>query len=142
MNGTLSGAATLASQGGTLQITGAGSNTFNGITNVSAGLLQLNKSGGNAIGGGTINISGTGQMALLAAADQIADTTTINFTGISTDPITTQVAAEAVENVIVNSSVGGAAGGQVIMRNNFTVLGTGTLTSGVLGVASTIRTQL
>ncbi len=134
LGGTLSGAGNLDPGGGTLLINGA-ANTNTGTTTVSAGLLQLNNgAGGNAVGG-NVTITGTGQLALLAG-EQIPDTATLTFTGSSTDSIPAPVGTETVLNVIANSSVGDAVGGQVIMRNNFAVLGTATLTSGVLGVAS------
>jgi autotransporter-associated beta strand protein len=133
--GTVSGGSTLTSSGGTLQLSGPAANTNTAVTTVSAGLLQLNKTAGVNAVGGNINITGAGQLAILAG-EQIPDTATINFTGTSTDSIPTQAALETVANAIVNSSVAGAGGGQIIMRNGFTITGTGTVNSGILGVAS------
>jgi autotransporter-associated beta strand protein len=135
LSGVVSGTGTLTSNGGTLQLSGADANTQTSVTTVAAGRLELNKSAGTNGVGGDITISGTGQLGLLAG-EQIPDTATINFIGSSTDSIPTQAALETVANVIVNSSVPGNPGGQVIMRNGFTVLGTGTINSGILGVAS------
>ena len=135
LSGVVSGPGQIESAAGTLQLSGAAANTNSGVTTVSAGLLQFNKTAGVSAVGGNIIITGTGQLALLAA-DQIPDTATITFTGTSTDSIPTQSSAESFANVIVNSSIPGAGGGQVIMRNGFNILGTATLTSGILGVGS------
>lgn len=135
ITGLLSGSGALRSGGGTLAIAGTGSNTFNGTATVSAGLLQLNQTTGNALAGDVV-ITGTGQLAVLQA-DQLAPTSNITFTGSSADSIPNQTAQITVTDVLANSSVAGAAGGQLIMRNGFTATGTATLQSGVLGVAST-----
>ena len=138
LNGVISGGGELEVAGGTLQLGGAVANTNTGVTTVSSGRLELNKTAGvdavNAIGG-DITISGTGQLAILAG-EQIPDTATINFIGSSTDSIPTQAALETIGNAIVNSSVPGAGGGQVIMRNGFTIAGTATVNRGILGVGS------
>lgn len=135
LSGTISGAGQLENSAGTLQLSGTAANTNSGLTTVSGGLLQLNKTGGVEAVGGNVVISGTGQLALLAG-EQIPNTATITFNGSSADSIPTQAAQETVSSVNVNSSVPGVAGGQLIMRNNFTVTGTATVNSGILGVAS------
>ena len=63
---------------------------------MSAGLLQLNKNAGVDAVGGNIVITGTGQLALLAG-EQIPNTSTITFTGSSTDSIPTQAGLETRE---------------------------------------------
>ena len=135
IGGDISGAGALEAGGGTLLITGGTPSLHTGTTTVSAGLLQLNKGDGVDAIGEDIVITGTGQLALLTG-EQIPNTATLTFTGSSADSLPTQAGVETYGNVLVNSSVGGAAGGQVIMRNNFTVLGTAMLTRGILGVAS------
>ena len=134
LSGVVSGAGQIENSAGTLQLSGFSANTNTGLTTISGGLLQLNKAGVDAVGG-DITISGGGQLALLAG-EQIPNTSTINFIGSSADSIPTQAGGESVANVIVNSSVSGAGGGQVIMRNGFDVLGTATVNSGILGVGS------
>jgi autotransporter-associated beta strand protein len=66
----------------------------------------------------------------------VPDAATITLLGTSVDSVLTSAAVETVANVVVNSATPGAAGGQVILRNNFVVTGTGTINSGILGVAS------
>jgi autotransporter-associated beta strand protein len=121
---------------GTFQLTGTNPNTYTGLTTVSTGILQLNKPAGINAVGGNINITGTGQLGLLLG-EQIPDSATITFTGTSNDAIPTQNAQETIGSLVVNSTVGGTSGGQIIMRSGFTVLGATTLTSGILGVGST-----
>ena len=135
--GNLSGAISCGGQletSATIQLSGVSANTNSGLTTVSAGQLQLNKTAGVNAVGGDITITGAGQLSLLAG-EQVSNSATITLLGTSTDSVLT-TALETVGNVIVNSSTLGAAGGQIIMRNGFTVLGTATLTSGVLGVGS------
>lgn len=133
-SGAISGTGFVNATGGTVQLNGATANTFTGSTTISAGVLQLNKAPSTNAVGGDITISGTGQLALLAA-EQIPNAATINFIGASTDSITTQ-SGETFAGLFVNSSVGGTTGGQVILRNNTTITGVATLNSGILGVAS------
>jgi autotransporter-associated beta strand protein len=135
LSGAISGAGALTAAGGTLQLGGPAANTHTGPTTVTAGRLEFNKpSNTNAIPG-DITISGTGQLGLLAS-EQIPDTATIILTGTSGDSIPTQAGLETVASVLVNSTVGGAGGGQLLMRNGFTVLGTATVNSGILGIPS------
>ncbi len=141
LGGDIAGVGQIEAGGGTLQINGANPNTNTGPTTVSAGILQLAKGDGIDAVGGNIVITGTGQLALLTG-EQIPNTATLTFTGSSADSIPTQNALETVQNLVANSSVGGAAGGQVILRNGFTVLGTATLTSGILGVGSNFTATL
>ena len=117
INGTLSGGGTLAVQGGTLQLAGSGTNTFNAITNVTGGTLQLNKSGGNAIGG-TINFSGTGGLSFFQT-NQIDDAATINFNkAINGGTITINETFGALNNINGNDT-----NAQVIANNGFVVTG-------------------
>ncbi len=139
LNGAVTGSGALTVAGGTLQFSGNDANTFSGPLTVSGGALQLNKTAGVNAVAGDITISGTGSLQLLSS-EQIPDTATINFIGSSTSSVPTQAfGGETVANVIVNSSVGGAAGGQFIMgtsNSSFTITNTATVTSGILGVAS------
>lgn len=132
-SGIISGSGHLRSTA-TLALTGAVSSTNTGTVTIAAGQLQLNRPGFAPVGGDII-MAGTGQL-VIQAPDQIPDTATITLTGSSTDSMTTQPINEVAKDVIVNSSVPGAAGGQIILRNGFTVTGTGTVTRGILGVAS------
>jgi autotransporter-associated beta strand protein len=64
---------------GVLLFSGSSANTYTGLTTVSAGELQLNKSGVNALNGSaTVNTGGT--LSLLAA-NQIVDTATLTVAG-------------------------------------------------------------
>jgi autotransporter-associated beta strand protein len=131
LGGQLSGPGALVAAGGTLQINGFVPNTNTGLTTVRAGTLQLNALGGNAVGGDVL-IAETGVLAMLAS-EQIPDTATITFTGTSADSTAGSTGTETVANVVVNPSVNT---GQFIMRNGFTILDTGLLQNGILGVAS------
>lgn len=132
LSGTLSGAGQLEAGGGTVVINGTTANTNTGMTTISAGTLQLNKTAGVQAIGGDITITGSGVLAILAT-EQIADTATITFTGTSTDSTAGSTSKETVANVIANPST---SAGQFQMRNGFTVTGTATLNNGVLGVSS------
>ena len=76
-----------ANVGGTLIFSGAGSNTYTGLTNVIGGMLGLEKSGGAQAITGDLHISsnqgGTRRIVYLGASDQIADTASISFIGSS-----------------------------------------------------------
>ncbi len=128
MSGSMSGAGQFEAAGGTVVINGVTANTSTGLTTISGGTLQLNKPGVIAIGG-DIAITGGGVLA----AEQIADTATITFTGTSADCTAGGTSLETVANVICNPSVNT---GQFQLRNGFTVTGTATLNQGVLGVSS------
>jgi hypothetical protein len=131
--GSITGAGSLLSTA-TLALTGTQPNTSTGSTTISAGQLQLNRPGVTAIAGDII-ITGTGSVAI-QAVDQIADIATITHLGTSVDCLPTQTGPEVVANVVVNSATSGAAGGQLILRNGFTVTGVATVASGILGVGS------
>jgi autotransporter-associated beta strand protein len=127
------GAVALTKEGaGILTLAGASANTHTGVTTVASGVLQLGKTAGVDAIGGDLVITGSAALHLLAA-EQIPNTATITFTGTSGDSVSIQTGQETVANVIVNPI---AQTGQFIMRNNFTITGTGTVQNGILGVAS------
>jgi autotransporter-associated beta strand protein len=134
INGVISGAAgTIESAvSGATTFGGTAPNTFAGVTAVSAGALALNKPQGVTAVAGNLLITGSGTLGL-TNGEQIADTATITFTGTSADSVPVQNALETVANVVVNPSV---VTGQFIMRSGFTITGTGTVSNGILGVAS------
>ncbi len=72
--------------GGVLAFSGGSANTYNGLTTVNSGELDLNKTGGvNAIAGNITLGNGTGTDILkLLAANQIADTSdlTLSSSGV------------------------------------------------------------
>jgi autotransporter-associated beta strand protein len=70
------GAAILKSGAGTLRLAGAG-NTQPGLVSITAGVLELAKSGGDAIGTGGLSLINNGTSVRLAGNDQIADAASI-----------------------------------------------------------------
>lgn len=80
INSVLSGSAGLTKTGaGVLTLGGAAANTYTGLTTLSEGVLNLNKTSGNAVGGDiAITSGGRLQMTL---ANQIADTAAITMSG-------------------------------------------------------------
>jgi len=132
ISSTVSGAGTLEITGGTVQLAGADPNTV-AITNVSGGILQLNKNAGVNAVAGSITLTGNGALQLIGN-EQIPDTATIFQLGSSTEGMTqTSTGTETVANLVVNGSVNTA---QLIMRNNFTATDTATVQNGILAAAS------
>lgn len=80
INSVLAGSAGLTKTGaGVLTLGGAAANTYTGLTTLSEGVLNLNKTSGNAVGGDiAITSGGRLQMTL---ANQIADTAAITMSG-------------------------------------------------------------
>lgn len=79
-SGAISGGGTLAKTGvGTLTLSGTTANTYTGLTTVSAGELDLSKSGGYTAIAGNLAVSG-GKVKLLAG-NQIADTSAVTVSG-------------------------------------------------------------
>jgi fibronectin-binding autotransporter adhesin len=77
-SGVISGMGSLTKSGtGTLIYTGAASNTYTGLTTISAGTLQLNK--GNNVSAITGDIVINGGTLQLSAANQIADTSNVTL---------------------------------------------------------------
>jgi len=66
---------------GTVTLGGTAANTYTGLTTVSAGTLNLNKTAGvNAFGSGGLEVD-SGATAALLASNQIADTATVTANG-------------------------------------------------------------
>ena len=82
LSGALSGPGALTTTA-TLQLSGASVNSNTGLTTVSGGVLQLNKTAGVDAVGGNITITGTAQLAL-QAAEQIPNTATLTMLGSPT----------------------------------------------------------
>lgn len=131
LNGVISGAGELEAAGGIMVIAGATANTNTGLTNVSAGTLRLQKAEATNALAGNIDITGGGVLAILAN-EQIANTATIRALGTSADSLAGSTGTETFANAVVN----GVATTQLILRNNSVVTGTGTVSAGILGVAS------
>ena len=129
---TVSGAGTFEVTGGSVQLAGFDPNTM-ATTNVSNGVLQLNKSPGVNAVAGNITLTGNGAIQLIGN-DQIPDTATIFQLGTNTEGMVgASTGTETVANVVVNGSVATA---QLIMRNNFTVSDTATVQNGIFAAAS------
>jgi autotransporter-associated beta strand protein len=83
-SGALSGTGGLIIDGGaTLFMSGAGSNTYTGVTNLSSITINLAKTGGATAIAGDLHLGrlvGNG-IAILGASEQIADTSVLTFTG-------------------------------------------------------------
>ncbi|WP_009958466.1 beta strand repeat-containing protein [Verrucomicrobium spinosum] len=80
INSILAGSAGLTKTGaGVLTLGGAGANTYTGLTTISEGGLNLNKTSGNAVGG-DIAITNGGRLQM-TLANQVADTAAITMSG-------------------------------------------------------------
>jgi autotransporter-associated beta strand protein len=132
LSGAITGAGSITNSAGTMELTGVGPNSYTGGTFVSGGVVRLSKTDGVTAVGGNVTISGGGVLTIVTN-EQIPDTATINVTGTSADSTVGTTGMETVANVIVNASV---PTGQLIMRNNFTVTGQGTVQNGILATAS------
>ena len=128
-NGTISsiigtGAGTLTKNGaGTWTLSGTSANTYTGLTTITAGELDLNKTAGvNAIAGNITIGGGSGTDTLkLLAANQISDTSVVTLTN----------AGSAVFNLNGNNETIGALTDATAGASGASVqLGAGTLTFG------------
>jgi len=123
ISSVVSGAGTFEVTAGTVQLAGNDPNTV-ATTNISGGILQLNKTSGVNAVAGNITLTGNGDLQLMAN-EQIPDTATIFQLGSNTEGIVgASTGTETVANVVVNGSVNTA---QVVARNNFTVTDTVTV---------------
>lgn len=108
-------------------LAGTAANTYTGVTTVVGGTLRLNKTAGvNAIAGSLIIGDGTASaVVLLAAANQIADTTiaTLAGTGATAGVLRLAGNSETLAGISSNALVGGG-----VVENESGVAGTATLT--------------
>jgi autotransporter-associated beta strand protein len=132
----ISGAGNLEISGGIVTINGSVPNTISGTTTIRDTTVTFANSAGAAIAGDLV-ISGTARVTTTVGT-QLAPTASISVVGSNGDSYLpgAGLSAEVVTNVLVNSSVPGGGGAQLIMRNGMTVTGLATLNSGVLGVGS------
>ncbi|MES2736995.1 MAG: autotransporter-associated beta strand repeat-containing protein [Verrucomicrobiota bacterium] len=162
----LTGAGDLRKLGaGTLTLTGTAASTHTGLVTLAAGILDLNVSGGNAIGTGGLLISGTTTTPTvrLLANDQIADTAKVEIlqpTGVA-HRFDVNGFSETIGSLSVTSSsttgtivATGATGvltvmGDIILNNNriadagttefqLLITGAGTATAGTRTVTGTL----
>ncbi len=120
--------------GGTLTFSGSSPNTYIGLTTVSAGTLELNKTPeSNAIAG---DIVVNGGALTLAANHQIADTSDITVNGSAN--FNSNDKTETVRNVTLNSSYSTPLQHRVA---NMTITETLTVTKGVVGLTSGTTTS-
>ncbi|WP_265593918.1 autotransporter-associated beta strand repeat-containing protein [Haloferula sp. BvORR071] len=139
LSGVVSGPGELECGGGILELGGTAStpdastipNTNTGLITVSGGTLRLNKAVDVDAFAGNVDITGTGIVATINA-NQFPNTATVRALGTSADSLSGVVGTETYANVVVN----GTAATQLILRYNAVVTGTGTVTTGILGVAS------
>lgn len=111
-------------------LAGTAANTYTGVTTVLGGTLRLNKTAGiNAIAGSLSIGDGTASaVVLLAAANQIADTTiaTLAGTGATAGVLRLAGNSETLAGISSNALVGGG-----VLENESGVAGTATLTVNV-----------
>jgi fibronectin-binding autotransporter adhesin len=80
-SGAVSGAGTMQKTGaGTVTLSGASANTFTGMTTVSAGTLQLNKTAGTDALAGAVTVN-SGAVLLIAASNQVKDGSAVSLSG-------------------------------------------------------------
>jgi autotransporter-associated beta strand protein len=122
-------------------LSGASANTYTGLTTVSGGELDLNKTGANAIGNG-LTVTGAGAVAKLLQSNQISDAgaVTVTTNGVlnmngNSDTVASLAGAAATGNVLLtgNITIGGSAntsfaGTITGSGGNFIKNGTGTQT--------------
>lgn len=86
LSGVLSGPGGIVKQGGgTLTLSGSGTNTYEGLTEVAAGQLTLGKTGGATAVGGDLTLSGAGTALVFTSAgaqNQIANSATVTLNGV------------------------------------------------------------
>ncbi|MCE9553743.1 MAG: autotransporter-associated beta strand repeat-containing protein [Planctomycetes bacterium] len=113
---TLSGAITGASGGrltkdtssSTLTLSGAGANTFNGLTTVSTGVLNLGKTSTTAIGG-DLTVSGTGTARLTGTGgNQIANSGNVVVSGGTFDIVAQSETVNGVQ--LTGGAINGTTG--------------------------------
>lgn len=105
---------------GTLRFSGAG-NTLPGLTTVSLGTLELNKSSGDGIGSGGLSVTGTahpGTNVLLLAGEQISDTASVALSGPYRAELDLNGFTETVGNVTLAQS--GSQDDQSILKTGAT----------------------
>lgn len=131
INSVLAGSAGLTKTGaGVLTLGGASANTYTGLTTISEGGLNLNKTSGNAIGG-DIAITNGGRLQM-TLADQIANTAAITMSGAGSVFNGTAVNAgqsnlgETFASLTVTGGVVNSGNGV----NGFVVTGATTMTGG------------
>lgn len=79
------GAGLVKTSTGVLRLSGGTGNTFAGLTRITDGTLELFKTGGNAIGAGGLEISGSSvPLVTLLASHQIPDTAPVIVDAVST----------------------------------------------------------
>ena len=143
LSGALSGPGALTTTA-TLQLSGASANSNTGLTTVSGGVLQLNKTAGVDAVGGNITITGTAQLAL-QAAEQIPNTATLTLLGsptryyqgvIGIDTANFDDSATGVTNVNLTTTL--SPNGVVVDNNsvNYTFSGAGRI-SGTTALSKT-----
>ncbi len=80
-SGIVSGAGTLNKTGaGTVTLSGASANTFTGMTTVSAGTLQLDKTAGTDALAGDVTVN-SGAVLLISASNQVNDSSAVSLSG-------------------------------------------------------------
>lgn len=80
-SGALSGAGAFAKTGaGTVTLSGASANTFTGMTTVSAGTLQLNKTAGTDALAGDVTVS-SGAFLLISQSNQVNNNSDVSLSG-------------------------------------------------------------
>ena len=115
LSGVISGASNLTLTGtGTIAFSGSIGNTMTGLVTVNAGILQLNKSGVNAIGG-SVTINPTATLTLLAP-NQIFNSGVVTIAGGTFDLAGN---VDTIGGLIYNSGTL-TQGGAVLSINNAT----------------------
>jgi autotransporter-associated beta strand protein len=132
LTGVVRGSGALAVQSGTLQLSGSEANTYTGLTTVSGGTLQLNKTAGVNAVAGTILLTGTGALTRMQV-NQIDDGATIIYDkGVNGGSLVLNETVGAISMLNGNDT-----GAQVQANTGFAVTGllSGT-NSSVFAVAS------
>jgi autotransporter-associated beta strand protein len=120
LQGVVSNGAITKTGAGLMRLSGAGANTYSGLTTVTAGTLLLDKTGVNAVGGNVLINGGT---LTLNASDEIVDTAAMTITSGSfvmdtfsetLDSLTFQGGSMSQSSGVLTLSNAGAA---LTMRN-------------------------